>query len=254
MRNIKLILEYEGTDFCGWQVQPEGRTVQGILEENLRILFQKPVKLIGAGRTDAGVHALGQVANFNTERGLLVQEIQRGLNSLLPPDVVVRDVQEVAEKFHARYDALQRRYLYCISPQPTALRRRFVWTVLAPLDLALMRKVTQELLGTHDFAGYCLGSGERPHCRCTVKSISLKKVKEEIHFEITADRFLRAMVRVIMGRLVEVGRSHLSTEKFLAFLEKGSDQQPITVAPAQGLCLLEVDYPRAAEHGKGVRR
>jgi len=254
MRNIKLTLEYEGTDFCGWQVQPEGRTVQGVLEESLRALFQKPVKLIGAGRTDAGVHALGQVANFTTEMSLHVYQIHRGLNSLLPPDVVVRQVQEVAEKFHARYDALHRRYLYCISPQPTALRRRFVWTVLVPLNLALMRKTAQGLLGTHDFSGYCLGWGERPNCRCTVKSVSVNKVKEEIHFQILADRFLRAMVRVIMGRLVEVGRGHLSRDNFLACLEKGSDQQPIMVAPAQGLCLLEVDYPPAAEHRKGVRR
>jgi tRNA pseudouridine38-40 synthase len=254
MRNIKLTLEYEGTDFCGWQVQPEGRTVQGVLEESLRILIQETVKTIGAGRTDAGVHALGQVANFNTETGLHLHEIHRGLNSLLPPDVVIRDVQQVAEKFHARYEALHRRYLYCISSRPTALRRRFVWTVLAPLDLALMGQTAQGLLGTHDFAGFCLGPEEKPHCRCTIKDITLREMQEELHFEMTADRFLRAMVRVIMGRLVEVGRGRLSQEDFLAFLEKESHQKPIMVAPAQGLCLLEVHYPGAAKNGKGVLR
>jgi tRNA pseudouridine38-40 synthase len=252
MRNLKLTLEYDGSDFFGWQVQPEVRTVQGVLGESLRCLLQEPVKIIGAGRTDAGVHALGQVANFNTESGMLLREIYRGLNSLLPSDMIVQRVENAPEKFHARYDATSRCYLYRISSRPTALHRHFVWTVLTPLDVSQMRQAAEVLLGAHDFSGFCLGPGEKSHCRCAVESLSVRRAKGEIHFRIEADRFLRAMVRVIVGRLVEVGRGHLSQNDFLTFLKKGSDRQPIAVAPAQGLCLLKVKYAHAAKQGKGV--
>jgi tRNA pseudouridine38-40 synthase len=242
MRNIKITLEYQGTDFCGWQRQPEGRTVQGVLEESLRSLLQEAVKTIGAGRTDAGVHALGQVANFNTKSDLRLKEIHRGLNALLPPDVVVRHVRKVPEGFHARYHATSRRYLYRLVFRPTAVQRHFTWTVQGPLDLVLMRKSTLSLLGIHDFSGFCLGPEERSHCRCTVLSASLKRVREEAHFQIRANRFLHSMVRIIVGRLVEVGRGRLSLDKFLDYLEGGKDQRSISVAPAQGLCLLGVTY------------
>lgn len=254
MRNIKLTLEYDGSNFCGWQVQPKARTVQGVLAASLQVLLQEPVQVIGAGRTDAGVHAQGQVANFATRSGLLLREIHRGLNSLLPPDVVVLRVEKVPEGFHARYDATARRYLYRISSRPTALRRQFVWTVMSPLDLGPMREAAQALLGSHDFAGFCLGPEERHHCRCTVQSLSLKKVKDEIHFQITADRFLRSMVRIMVGRLVELGRGRLSRNEFLAFLTERASQQPIMVAPARGLCLLEVRYPHVPKPRKGVGR
>lgn len=251
MRNIKLTLEYDGTDFCGWQIQPEGRTVQGVLGNSLGVLLQDSVTIIGAGRTDAGVHARGQVANFTTESKLPLSEIRQRLNSLLPPDVVVRRAQEVPVSFHARYDATSRRYLYRMSSRPSALRRHFVWTILCSLDLELMRETAQVLLGTHDFVGFCLGSEERPHCRCTVQDVSLKRMKDEIQFQIRADRFMRAMVRIIVGRLVEVGRSRLSPEKFSDILKKGRDQQPMMVVPAKGLCLMEVEYPGTAKLVKG---
>lgn len=254
MRNIKLTLEYEGTNYYGWQVQPGGRTVQGVLEKSLEDLLQESVRIIGAGRTDAGVHAKGQVANFTTESKLLLYEIHRGLNALLPRDVVVRCAEEVPAKFHARYDATSRKYLYRISSQPTALRRNFVWTIFSALDLGLMREAAQPLVGTHDFASFCLGSEERSHYRCTVQQVSLKRAKDETHFQIAADRFLRAMVRVIVGRLVEVGRGRLTPVKFLEFLEKEGNQPSTMVAPPQGLCLMEVQYPRSAKLAKGESR
>ncbi|KPL18578.1 MAG: hypothetical protein AMJ92_07375 [candidate division Zixibacteria bacterium SM23_81] len=254
MRNIKLTLEYDGTDFYGWQVQPEGRTVQGVLEKSLGDLLQESVRIIGAGRTDAGVHAKGQVANFATESELLLNEIYRGLNALLPSDVVVRCAEEVSVKFHARYDATSRRYLYRISSQPTALRRNFVWTILSALDLGLMRKAAQALMGTHDFASFCLGSEERPNYRCTVQQISLKSIEDEAHFQIAADRFLRAMVRIIVGQLVEVGRGRLTLGEFLEFLQKGGNQPSAMAAPPQGLCLMEVQYLHSARLAKGESR
>ncbi len=243
MRNIKLTLEYDGTNFCGWQKQPRSRTIQGVLEQSLASLLQESVKTIGAGRTDAGVHALGQVANFHTESGLRLKEIQRGLNALLPPDVVIHQVEDVPEQFHARYHATSRSYLYRLAFRPTALHRQFTWTVLASLNVALMRRTGLSLLGTHDFSGFCLGPEERPHCRCTVLSISLKRLGEEAHFRISADRFLHSMVRIITARLVDVGQRRLSSQQFLNLLEGREKQQPVVVAPARGLFLLEVCYP-----------
>jgi tRNA pseudouridine38-40 synthase len=181
MRNIKLTLEYDGTAFHGWQVQPNRRTVQGLLVESLRTLFQEPVSIIGAGRTDAGVHARGQVANFTTKNKLPLREIHHRLNALLPSDVVVHRVRNVPLGFHARYDAVGRRYLYCLSTCPTALRRHVVWSLPYAVDATLMRDAAQGLLGTHDFSAFCIGSDQRAHCRCTVQEVSLKNRKGEIH-------------------------------------------------------------------------
>jgi len=254
LRNIKLTLEYDGTDFFGWQVQSERRTVQGVVQESLRTLLQEPVKIIGAGRTDAGVHAVGQVASFTTQSKLLLREIHRGLNSLLPADVVTHRVQRVPEEFHARYAATGRRYLYRFSSRSTALRRRFLWTVPFTLDLPLMRSSASKLLGMPDFSAFCLGSQEKVHCRCTVQEISLKKRGDEVHLNIAANRVLHAMVRIIMARLIEVGRGRLTAEAFGESIHNRKVPQPILVAPPQGLCLLEVMYPRSTKSGKGDGR
>jgi tRNA pseudouridine38-40 synthase len=242
MRNIKLTLEYDGTDFCGWQVQPEGRTVQGVLTENLTTLLREPVKIIAAGRTDAGVHARGQVVNFSTGSTISLQGLHRGLNALLPPDVVVRRVQVASSGFHARFDAVRRQYLYRIGVRSTALDRRYVWTVLRPLDLSVMQHAASILLGTHDFTAFCLSPGERKHCLCQVLEVSLKKARGEIHFRITANRFLHSMVRILVGQLVGVGCGRLSEVEFKQLLTGGKPHQPVAVAPPQGLCLMRIIY------------
>ena len=242
MRNIKVTLEYDGSDFSGWQIQPGERTVQGVFNKSLQKLFQEPIKTIAAGRTDAGVHARGQVAGFSTRNPLPLKDIHRGLNSLLPSDVVVRRVQRVPEDFHARYSALGRQYLYRIASRPTALKRHSVWIVPYPLALPLMQRTAGMLLGNHDFSAFCLGPEEKKHCRCEIQSVSLRKVRGEVRFRITADRFLHAMVRILIASLVEVGRGRLSPEEFHELLDTARPRQPLAVAPPQGLCLMRIFY------------
>jgi tRNA pseudouridine38-40 synthase len=244
MRTIKLTLEYDGTDFSGWQVQPRRRTVQGVISESLETILREPVTIIGSGRTDAGVHARGQVASFTTAASLSFEEIRRALNSLLPDDVVVRRVQHAAPDFHARFDAIQREYRYRIIQRPTALQRRYVWHLRWPVDLDLMQRGAALLSGTHDFRACCLGPEKKRHCRCEIYHSSLHRREGEIHFRIAANRFLHSMVRILAGWLVELGRQRVSLDQF-ADLLKGDDpaHSPPPVAPAQGLCLMRVRYP-----------
>jgi tRNA pseudouridine38-40 synthase len=243
MRNIKLILEYDGTDFSGWQIQPHRRTVQGILSQSLETLLGEPVKVIGSGRTDAGVHAQGQVANFNTSSSLSLKEMHRALNALTPDDVLVHRVQQVSPDFHARFSALRREYLYRIAMRPTAIQRRYVWFHHGSLNLSSMQQGTRALMGIHDFSAFCLGAEKKRHCRCEVYQARLRRAAGEISFRIVANRFLHTMVRILVGWLVEIGRGRLPVEQFTALLG-GSDVgiSPPLVAPPQGLCLMNVKY------------
>jgi len=244
MRNIKLTLEYDGTDFSGWQIQPQQRTVQGVLSDSLQTLLREPVKVIGAGRTDAGVHARGQVANFSTTSSRSLKELHRALNALLPEDMVVRRIRLVAPDFHARFSALRREYLYRIAMRPTALRRRYTWCVHWSLNLALMQQGAAALSGIHDFSACCLGPENQRHGRCEIYQARLRRNGGEIHLRIAANRFLHAMVRILVGRLVELGRERLSVEQFTDLvLGRDVSNSPPVVVPPQGLCLMSVRYP-----------
>jgi tRNA pseudouridine38-40 synthase len=248
MGNVKLILEYDGSNFSGWQTQPQRRTVQGVLSKSLETILREPVKVIGSGRTDAGVHARGQVASFTTIASLSLKKMHQALNALLPDDVVVRRVQKVPSDFHARFDAISREYRYRISLQPTALQRHYVWHVRWPLDVALMSQGAALLPGTHDFSACCLGPEENRHCRCEVIHSSLRRREGEIHFRIAANRFLHSMVRILIGSLVELGRERLSMDQLTALLTgKKSTHPPLLMAPAHGLCLMHVRYPTGPE-------
>ncbi|MBI4810457.1 MAG: tRNA pseudouridine synthase A, partial [Ignavibacteriales bacterium] len=151
MRNIKLLIEYDGRSYVGWQRQENGKSIQGEIESVLKNILQEEVNLIGAGRTDAGVHARGQVANFRTETKLDLHEIRSGLNGLLPDDIVIHEVEEVPIDFHARYSAKERYYSYLITKNPSALMRHFSWLVKYRLDVELMRQAVKVILGKHDF-------------------------------------------------------------------------------------------------------
>lgn len=242
VRNIKLTIEYDGTDFYGWQVQPGMRTVQGVLEEKLRTLLRRPVNLIGAGRTDAGVHALGQVANFHTDSPLDTESLWRGLNSLLPHDVVVHQVVEVPQGFHARFDAKARRYCYRIALRPRAIGRQYVWMVRYSLDLSKVEAASEPLLGRHDFTSFSTSDPEVKSFDCTVTELKWREEGEELVLDIEADRFLQAMVRTIVGTLVEVGRGKLPVDYVGYILEAKDRKLAGPTAPARGLCLMEVKY------------
>lgn len=240
--NVKLVLEYDGTDFHGWQFQPGLRTVQGVIEERLEKMLGAPVRLIGAGRTDAGVHALGQVANFHAGPRLSPDVIQRGLNALLPPDVAVLAAEAVPDPFHARFDARSRRYRYRISPRRRAVGRAYAWFVSYRLNVEAMQQAAGAFLGRQNFASFCNFASERSGYTCHVTACSWSAHGEDLFFEVASDRFLRGMVRTMVGTLLEVGRGRMPVEAVRGALNAQDRRASCLTVPAHGLCLARVDY------------
>lgn len=242
MRMLKLQIEYDGTDFAGWQIQNNSRSVQGVLEQALSQLLQEPIRIVGAGRTDAGVHATGQVAHCGTSNTMELRRVYRGLNALLPPDVVVSWVDEVPETFHARYGATARRYRYSISQIPAALDRRRCWFVGHPLDVDRMQRCAEMIMGEHDFSAFSKVDANVKHFRCRVSAAQWSRNGKLITFDITANRFLYGMVRALVGTMVDVGRNHITADDFARILESKDRREAGMSAPPQGLVLEEVSY------------
>ncbi|RLB05929.1 MAG: tRNA pseudouridine(38-40) synthase TruA [Deltaproteobacteria bacterium] len=245
MRNVKLTIEYDGTAYHGWQIQPGLRTIQGVMKEKIAQITQEEVNLIGAGRTDAGVHALGQVANFRTSSKINPFSLQRGLNSLLPPDIVIRDVQEAEEGFHARFSARSKVYEYHIlnQPYPSAIWRNFAWFVPFELDLSSMRRCAEILIGTHDFSSFRAAGDESRHSIREVLRLEIERRGDSlIVVAIEANAFLREMVRSIVGTLVDVGRGKTSPTEFEEIFRARDRRLAGMTAPAHGLFLKEVKY------------
>ncbi len=242
MRNIKLILEYDGADFCGWQYQPNDRTVQGVLESSLARLLQESPTVYASGRTDAGVHALGQVANFKTETELTLDSIQNGVNSYLSADVRVLSVEEVSQAFHSRFDAVKRTYRYFITKKPKAVGRQYSWFCKYKLELSEIRKASEFLVGKHSFEAFAKVNEEERHYLCNVENVGWDENEEELSFTISANRFLHHMVRTIVGTIVDVGRGKLLPKEIKDILVSGDRRRAGNVAPAHGLFLVKVDY------------
>ncbi len=245
MRNIKLLIEYDGTNYQGWQVQPKGPTIQGILEEKLGLLTGQPVRLFGSGRTDSGVHALGQVAHFNTQSQLDIPTIQKALNSLLPPDIVIQKAEEVDEGFHARKHSKSKIYEYRILNRNlrSAFHRGYVWHIPQKLNLTEMKKATQSLVGEHDFSAFrTVGSPTRTTVRRVIRAEWKRGRDGLIRFEIEANGFLKQMVRSIIGTLVEIGKGRMKAMEIRKILNSKDRKEAGPTAPAQGLFLKEVKY------------
>jgi len=241
-RNIKLEIEYDGTDFYGWQIQPELRTVQGKIQEKLETILGHKVNLIGAGRTDVGVHALGQVANFKTANELDQNSIINGLNGLLPDDIVVKKTEEVDLNFNSRYNAKSRLYNYRIHLGKTAIFRNYVWEVLYSLSRENIFEATKRIEGKHDFSSFCVAESYKDNNACQVFCATWEKSGDELIFKIEADRFLHTMVRSLVGTLVEVGRGYFSVSDFVRIMEAKDRKKAGLTAPACGLYLVEVKY------------
>jgi tRNA pseudouridine38-40 synthase len=245
MRNIKLLIEYDGTKYRGWQVQPKGPTIQGVLEEKIELLTGNPVRLFGSGRTDAGVHALGQVAHFKTKNPMDISSMRRALNSLLPSDIVIQRIEEVHEGFHARKDSKSKVYEYRILNRNlrSAFQRGYVWHIPQKLNLTEMKKATQSLIGEHDFSAFrTVGSPTRTTVRRVIRAEWKRGRDGLIRFEIEANGFLKQMVRSIIGTLVEVGKGKINDVEFRKILESKDRKKAGPTAPAHGLFLEEVRY------------
>ncbi len=248
MRRIKLVLEYCGTRYHGWQVQPNALSVQECLERPLTQMTNGSVRVHAAGRTDAGVHALGQVVHFDTTSTMPLQALQRGLNSLLPDDIAVLQVTEVPLDFHARYAARQKTYAYVVHNHPvrSAFAAPYTWYVPQPLDVPAMRSAAQVLVGCHDFSAFRAAScAARSPVRC-VSRVAVKRRATRVFFVLCADGFLQHMVRNIVGTLVDIGRGKIPAEAMTAILQSRQRQLAGPTAPPQGLCLVRVHYDAGA--------
>ncbi|GFE59250.1 tRNA pseudouridine(38-40) synthase TruA [Geobacter sp. AOG1] len=244
MRNIKLIIEYDGTNYAGWQLQPNGVTIQQVLEEALATLLHEPVRLHGSGRTDAGVHARGMVACFTTEKTIPLRAFSDGLNTLLPQDVVVRQATEVTTDFHPRYAATGKLYRYTIHAggRRSPLSRLYSWHLRGELDLDVMRRAAACLVGEHDFAAL---RGAGCAARTTVRRVDgvvIEKHGELVTIDVRGSGFLRHMVRNMVGTLVEVGQGRRAADSIPDLLAAGERSKAGITAPACGLCLVEVYY------------
>jgi|UniRef100_A0A7C6EDP9 tRNA pseudouridine38-40 synthase len=248
MRNILLEIEFDGNDYFGWQYQPKRKTVQGTIEAALQKILQEPVTLIGASRTDAGVSAQAQFANFITNSQLSVKTIQNGLNSLLPRDIYIRNACSVHLRFNARFDAKSKVYRYQIINGRSPLQQRFAWEVKYPLNINKMKQAAKLFVGSHDFRPFCAIKKEQEKAGQKEGIVDIKRVdirsleaNRMITIEIEADRFLYKMVRRIVGCLVEVGRGK-RTKNDIKLALAGKPHPPFLVAPAKGLTLLMVKY------------
>ena len=242
--NIKLTVEYDGTNYHGWQAQPDGQTIQQILEQALETMLGVKTRLNGSGRTDAGVHALGQVANFNFAGDVDLRRLQKGLNSLTPRDIVVKQVKLVPDSFDARRDARSRVYQYRIwnHPVPSAFYRGFSWHVYDPLNLSPMQEAIRFLEGEHNFASFQAAGCDALHPVRKIYSNSLNGDGDFLVYTVEATAFLRHMVRNIVGTLVEVGRGERSPAAFAELLAAQDRTQAGPTAPPEGLFLVEVKY------------
>jgi tRNA pseudouridine38-40 synthase len=244
-RNFKLTIEYDGSAYFGWQRQKDPNTLQGTIERALHALTGRNVPLTGSGRTDSGVHALGQVASFRTDTHLIPGDIHRALNALLPDDIVILSCEEMPADFHARFDAVSKCYRYCLlnRPLPAALGRQYAWHIRKPLDIAAMREPLANLTGTHSFKAFeGAGSPRSDSVRKVHRAQLIEHNSDRIDFEIEGNGFLRHMVRNIVGTLVDIGLGKITPED-LVKIRDGEDRSEAGItAPAHGLFLVRVDY------------
>lgn len=244
-KNFLLVIEYDGTNFHGWQIQKDRPTIQGEIENVLKIMTRQDITINGSGRTDAGVHALAQVANFHCDTHITPEAFRNGLNSLLPEGIVIKVCRQVDPDFHARFDVRHKTYRYHIINRslPVAIGRQYAWYIREKLDLEAMRDAACHLVGTYDFKTFeAVGSPRSHTIRSVFKADFIKSDNDYLVFEITADGFLRYMVRKIVGTLVDVGFGRTTPEEFQAILLSKDRSRSRATAPPHGLFLMQVNY------------
>jgi len=246
-RNIKLEIEYDGTNYCGWQIQKRHqvtKSIQETIEKPLRKILQEKIRLIASGRTDAGVHAKGQVANFHTNSQIPLKKLQVALNSLLPPDIAIKNAREVNSNFHSRFNAKSKLYRYTIlnNAQRSAFLRNTAYLYPYSLNLKLMRSESEMLLGEHNFKAFQASDKKERSAIRTIKNLKIRKGKGLIYIDIEADGFLYNMARNIIGTLIEIGRGRFRKGDLEKILQAKDRKLAGPTAPARGLCLLRVKY------------
>lgn len=243
MRNIKLTIQYNGQNYCGWQKQNDSLGIQGTIEKAIDDITKEKVKIIGSGRTDAGVHALGQVANFNTDCDIPIEKIPNALNSKLPKDISIIAAEEKDMDFHSRYSAKGKRYRYMIynNSYRTPIYNNISYFVKYNLDIEKMKKEAKALVGTHDFKGFMSSGSSVKDTVRTIYDIQIFNQDDLIIIEVEGNGFLYNMVRILVGTLVDIGRGKIETD-MLSIIKSKSRSMAGHTAPAHGLFLKKVDY------------
>ena len=244
-KNFKLIIEYDGTNFFGWQKQPDTKTIQGEIEKALSLVLNQEIKIAGSGRTDAGVHAFGQVANFHAETDILPKKLKAAMNSLIKDLIVIRDCHVVADSFHARYSAVSKEYHYFIlnRQDPCAIERMYQWHIRSPLDIKAMTQCCDAITGVFDFKSFENTGSPRSS---TLRQVFFSNISQLDHqrlvFKICASGFLKYMVRNLMGTIVLAGLNKISIHDFIQILKAKDRSLAGQTAPAHGLFLKKVNY------------
>lgn len=242
LRNILLRMEYCGTDFIGWQIQARGRTVQGVLKDRLRRFLREDITPIGSGRTDSGVHALAQYANFRTSNRMSAGQIMHRLNRMLPGDIVITGCREVPLNLNCPRDALSRSYRYLISEKPSALSKGFSWVLGRRFDMALLKRMAMLVRKSTRFENFCKIKSRKTSNNCKIMYSDWSRYGGHLRFDITANRFLHNMVRLLVGTMMAVADGRIELSRFKMLLRGGIDEKAKFIAPASGLYLVGVQY------------
>lgn len=248
-RNIKIVVEYDGTAYNGYQTQASGRTIQSEITNSIFKITGEEVSLLAAGRTDAGVHALGQVINFKIDCDLPVERFRPAINHYLDNDILIKSAEEAPLGFHSRFDATSKRYRYLIGLSPTALYRNQRWHYKEDLDFELLKKAASFLPGVHDFVAFCVVSSRKPDNRCRIDYAKWRRIGNLLVFEIRGNRFLHHMVRSLVGGMINLATvnsdqnsQNLTLKSFTNIIRFPDGERNIFTAPARGLYLVSVGY------------
>lgn len=244
MQNYLLRINYSGKNYSGWQIQPNIATIQGEIVKALKIIFKVDVNLIGSGRTDAGVHALGQVANFKIEKEFNLYKVRHSLNSLLPDDISISAIKKIPQEFHSRFDATKRSYLYIFTKEKTPFYKDFSYNYSPIFSLGLTRlnEISNLLLGEHDFTSFSKKKTDTKNMVCNISLAKWRRVKDKIIFRIDGNRFLHGMVRTTVGTILEIIEKNKHTDEIIKIINAKNRQVAGRAVPARGLFLLDVKY------------
>ena len=244
MLNYKISVQYDGTDYFGWQSQPSGNTVQDILVKAIQQITQQKVNLIGSGRTDSGVHALGQIANFQLNENIDAHKFQHSLNSILPSTISINSLNLAHENFHARFDAVKRSYIYLINQNKSPFYNKFSYqcSYLDQIDIKKLKSLSKTIIGEHDFTSFCKTNTDTENKICTIFEVGWKNTHNFLVFKIEANRFLHGMVRTIVGTLLFAAVKNKDSKFILEVLKSKNRNSAGEAAPAKGLFLYKVKY------------
>lgn len=241
MHNYKLTIQYDGTQYAGWQIQENAKSVQGTISNEIKVISKEDVNLIGAGRTDSGVHALGQVANFKTENKIDLFRFKHSLNSILPNDISIINTEEIVESFHSRFDAKERTYLYLVSKQKSPFYFKYS-IVKNNLDTDLLNRLSNVFVGRNDYTSFCRKNTDVKSKMCNVKFIRWRETKSFYLFFICADRYLHGMVRTVVGTILNIVEQSGDENMICEIFDKKNRDDAGEAAPAKGLILYKIKY------------